>query len=146
MLPMVSANKVVRDWVSAVPRAGIARSSGATAVIMMFACENAALQYVGPAALIAGPNLPIRSEPRDSCRRDLRCTQSFDCAPFGGIQVLSIAYLSEQQFNSNRHLGSNLDHPAGRDLEKVGGIAGRLRQADEQMILPGRHPGMRRGL
>src|SRR6185312_5151638 len=32
----------------------------------------------------------------------------------------------------NGHLGTDLDHPAGRNLEEVGGVAGRPRQPDEQ--------------
>src|SRR5437764_1496840 len=44
---------------------------------------------------------------------------------------------------SDRDLGPNLDHASGRDLVEIGGVARRFCQADEQVILPARHAGMR---
>ncbi len=40
---------------------------------------------------------------------------------------------------SHRHLCADLDHAPGGNLEEVGGVAGRFRQADEQPILPAWH-------
>src|SRR3954468_6684369 len=51
-----------------------------------------------------------------------------------------------QTVTSDRDLGADLYHPAGRNLEKVGGVGGALGETDEQPILPARHAGMRRRL
>src|SRR5467141_2771598 len=44
--------------------------------------------------------------------------------------------------NSDRDLGSNLDHAPGRDMKEIGGIARGFCQTDEQTGLPARHAGM----
>jgi hypothetical protein len=41
-----------------------------------------------------------------------------------------------QYVSSDRHLGTHLDHSPGWYLKKVGGIARRPRQRNEQVILP----------
>src|SRR5205085_7664901 len=46
----------------------------------------------------------------------------------------------------HRNLRADLDHAPGRDLEIVGRVVGRAREADEQTVLPARHPGMGRRL
>ena len=47
---------------------------------------------------------------------------------------------------SDRHLGSHLHHPAGREMEEVGGVRCRAGEPDEQPVLPARHAGMGRHL
>src|SRR5258705_2306821 len=47
-----------------------------------------------------------------------------------------------RRLNLDRDLRSNLDHPAGRDLEIVGGVVGGAAEPDEEKILPARHAGM----
>ena len=40
---------------------------------------------------------------------------------------------------SHRDLRAQLHHPAGGDVEEVGGVGGVLHQEDEQLVLPQRH-------
>jgi len=42
----------------------------------------------------------------------------------------------------NRHLGADLDHAAGWNLEIVGGVVRGAGKADEQPVLPARHAGV----
>src|SRR5262245_65518279 len=44
---------------------------------------------------------------------------------------------------SDRHLGTDLHHAPGGDLEIVGGIVGAARQRDEQAVLPAWHARLR---
>src|SRR6185369_1804192 len=60
------------------------------------------------------------------------------------IQIVRRKYVSDVFLDS--HLRADFHDPSGRNLEEVGGVAGRTRQVNKQVILPGRHAGGRRRL
>src|SRR5262245_16298942 len=124
MLPSVSAQNVVRG--RAPFSAGTAPRWAAASVGGMGPPGNAAAQYRTRRALATGaiPRGPIRVS----------------------LQAKSRPASAADRVRSHRDLGADLDHPSGRDLIEVGGVARRLRQADEQVILPARHAGTRRRL
>src|SRR2546423_1531760 len=91
----------------------------------------------GPAYSRAGTPGPFRALPPTRIRPVLGATLgSAQMAGYRSVLIEEMAVASVRSPNSardsDRNLRADLDHASGRDLEEVGGVAGRFRQADEQ--------------
>src|SRR5215470_13938610 len=140
-LPIVSAQNVVRPFAFA----GVAPRRAAATVVMgdVIFAANAAPQYNTAARVynraVGGTPFPsLAGNAEQHHRRNGVYIPSFKIQEF-------FQWLAARARHSrlHRNLRADLDHAAGRNVEEVGGVARRFRQADEQPVLPARHRGMR---
>src|SRR5215208_449851 len=121
MLPKSSALKPAVEWASPCPLAATVSAVGTTTSL-----------------LIGGPPQMLHCT--------MRGERVYSPAPQAWPGLVSGLSHAKMHSDLYSHLGSDFNHPPGRNLEVVSGIVSRSAQRDKQVVLPKRHSGLSGGL
>ena len=124
MLPISSAFMPVVEWAPPCPLAAVVSGAGATTSLV--------IEWE--------PQLLLRNR---KARRLIVLRLEHSLALFW---VYGMQKCINRQKPLNSNLGTDFNHPSGRNLEIVGGVVCRPAHRNEQMVLPAWHSRLRRRL